>query len=162
MSFLKQFFGASKSERDTATLHCQFESSNKDCNLIQLLKEKQTVKRAVDQKIRAYERKSTECLPSFIKLLTGMEELGFSMKRERKAFANDGSYRSYVAESFDHFPGMIPFTRLIEQTAEQDISKIREELIAFKCRADTLEELRRQSASLDKEIMAIKAQLGIE
>lgn len=161
MKFLKEFFGANKRERNEVATHCQFESNNKDCSLVQLLKEKQTIKRTVDSKIKAYEKKSSECLPRFIKLLMELEELGFRMDKERRPFMRDEN-RSYISESFDHFPGMMMFAKLIEQTAEQDISKIGDELLAFKCRADTLEELRRQSESLDKEIMTIKAQLGIE
>lgn len=49
MEFFKRLFGSAveqAQEFDVAMASCQFESSNKDCSLVQQLKDKQTQNRA--------------------------------------------------------------------------------------------------------------------
>lgn len=167
MSFLKRFFGYAveqAQEVDTALATCQFESSNKDCSLVQQLKDKQTQKRAIDNKIKSYNEHSSENIENFFNLLFKMEERGFKMQKgdHCRGFVYNSPERSYIAECFERAYGMVRLEEILAEMSEEAIAAISSELCSLKTKAVILSDLRRQSAELGKEITTIKAQLGIE
>lgn len=76
MGFIKRFFGYAveqAQEVDTALATCQFESSNKDCSIVQQLRDKQEQKKEVDAKIKAFEQHEPVVVDKFIELLLNLE-----------------------------------------------------------------------------------------
>ncbi len=165
MGFLKRFFGSAVEQVqdfDAAMASCQFESGNKDCSLVQQLKEKQTTKRAIDNKIKSYDDHSANNITSFFLLLVEMEKKGFEMCSYDRNYPI-GSYKhSYIKECFERCFGVMRLEEILDGMSEESVAAIGSELNALKTRATVLGDLRRQTAELDKEIIAIKAQLGIE
>lgn len=102
---------------------------------------------------------------SFFLLLVEMENRGFKMgdcyDRYPGLIYNE-SKRSFITECFERAYGMVRLEEILDGMSEEGVAAIGSELIALKTRATILGDLRRQSAELDKEIVAIKAQLGIE
>lgn len=166
MSFLKRLFGSAvepAQDFDTTIATCQFKSSNNDCSLVRELKEKQTAKRAVDNKIKSYDEHSVNSIASFFDLLVKMEKDGFEMGTSSYYPGSfNSSERSRIADSFERSFCMIKLENILSSMFDEDIAAISSELFALRTRSAVLGDLRRQSAKLDKEIAAIKAQLGIE
>lgn len=166
MSFLKRFFGyaveqAQKADVVLATT-CQFESSNKDCSLVQQLKDKQTQKRAIDNKIMSYDNHSANNILNFFLLLVKMEEKGIEMTKYDRGHPFMVSNHSSIKECFERRFGMNKLEEILDEMSEDGVAAIGSELNALKTRATILRDLRHQSAELGKEIIVIKAQLGIE
>ena len=166
MSFLKRFFGSAVEQAQKAdvvlTTTCHFESSNKDCSLVQQLKDKQTQKRAIDNKIMSYDNHSVNNITNFLLLLVKMEEKGIQMNKYDYDYPFRASTRSSIGECFERKFGMARLEEALDKMSENCVALIGSELNAIKTRATVLRELRSQSAELEKEILAIKAQLGIE
>lgn len=165
MSFLKRFFGSAISQAesvDAAIATCQFESSNSDCSLVQRLKDKQTQKRAVDNKIRSYDNHRADTVTNFFLLLVALEKEGVEMSRYDRSYPFMRSDYSAFKDSADRHFFMAKLEKVLDEMSESGVTAIGEELSALKARATVLCDLRRQSAELDKEITTIKAQLGIE
>ena len=161
MGFFKRLFGSAveqAQEFDVAMASCRFESSNKDCSLVQQLKDKQTQKRAIENKIKSYDDHSANNIMSFFLLLVEMEKNGFKMGD----CYNRESKRSFITECFDRLYGMRRLEEILDGMSEESVAAIGSELNALKTRATILNDLRRQSAELGGEITTIKAQLGIE
>lgn len=168
MGFFKRLFGSAveqAQEFDVAMASCQFENSNKDCSLVQKLKDKQTQKRAIDNKIKSYDDHSANNIVNFFLLLVEMEKNGFKMgdcyNRYPGLIYNE-SKRSFITECFDRLYGMRRLEEILDGMSEESVAAIGFELNALKTRATILSDLRRQSAELGGEITTIKAQLGIE
>lgn len=168
MSFLKRFFGYAveqAQEVDTALAACQFESGNKDCSLVQQLKDKQTQKRTIDNKIKSYDDHSANNIMNFFLLLVEMEKNGFKMGDCYNGYPGliyNESKRSFITECFDRLYGMRRLEEILDGMSEESVAAIGSEMNALKTRATILSDLRRQSAELGGEITTIKAQLGIE
>ena len=165
MNFLKRFFGSAveqAQELDTAMASCQFESSNKDCSLVQQLKDKQTRKRAIDNKIKSYDDHSTNTVTNFFLLLVELEKNGVEMSRYDRSYPFMRSDYSLFKDSADRHFFVAKLEKVLDEMSESGVAAIGEELNALKTRARILCDLRRQSAELGKEIATIKAQLGIE
>ena len=165
MSFLKRFFGSAVEqvqELDAAMVSCQFESSNKDCSLVQQLKDKQTQKRAIDNKIRSYDDHSTNTVTNFFLLLVELEKEGVEMTRYDRSYPFMVSNYSAFKDCADRHFFTVKLEKVLDAMPESGVAAIGEELNALKTRATILCDLRRQSAELGKEIATIKAQLGIE
>ena len=165
MGFFKRLFGSAveqTQEFDVAMASCQFESDNKDCSLVQQLKDRQTRKRAIDNKIRSYDDRSVNNITNFFLLLVKMEEKGIQMDKYDGDYPFRTSKRSSINECFERRCGMARLEDAIDELPENCVALIGSELNAIKTRAKILGELRSQSAELEKEILAIKAQLGIE
>lgn len=165
MGFLKRFFGSAveqAQEPGAAMGSCQFESSNKECSLVQQLKDKQTQKRAIDNKIKSYDDHSATNIMSFFLLLVKMEEKGIEMTKYDRGYPFMVSNHSSIKECFERRFGMVKLEEIIDEMSNECVAAIGSELNALKTRASVLGDLRRQSAELDKEITTIKARLGIE
>lgn len=165
MSFLKRFFGSAVEqvqELDAAMASCQFESSNKDCSLVQQLKDKQTQKRAIDNKIRSYDDHSTNTVTNFFLLLVELEKEGVEMTRYDRSYPFMVSNYSAFKDCADRHFFTVKLEKVLDAMPESGVAAIGEELNALKTRATILCDLRRQYAELGKEIATIKAQLGIE
>lgn len=165
MSFLKRFFGRAVQEAwelDAVMASCQFESSNNDCSLVQQLKDKQTQKRAIDNKIKSYDLHSADNIRNFFLLLYKMEAKGIEITKYDRGYPFMVSNRSSVTDCFEHCFGMARLEESLDEISEEEVAAIGEELNALKKRAIILCDLRSQSAELGKEIAQIKAQLGIE
>ena len=165
MSFLKRFFGYAveqAQEVDTALATCQFESGNKDCSLVQQLKDKQTQKRAIDNRIKSFDIHSANNIRNFFLLLSKMEEKGIEMTKYDRGYPFMVSNHSSVKDCFERSFGMVMLEEALDEISEDGVAAIGEELNTLKKRATILCDLRTQSAELDKEITTIKAQLGIE
>lgn len=165
MGFLKRFFGYAveqAQEVDTALATCQFESGNKDCSLVQQLKDKQTQKRAIDNKIKSYDLHSADNIRNFFLLLVKMEEKGIQMDKYDYDYPFRASMRSSIGECFERKFGMARLEEALDEISEEGVAAIGEELNALKKRAIILCDLRSKSAELGKEITNIKAMLGIE
>lgn len=165
MSFLKRFFGYAveqAQEVDTALATCQFESGNKDCSLVQQLKDKQTQKRAIDNKIKSYDLHSADNIRNFFLLLCKMEAKGIEMTKYDRGYPFMVSNYSSVKDCFERSFGMARLEEALDEISEEGVAAIGEELNALKKRAIIMCDLRPQSAELGKEIAQIKAQLGIE
>lgn len=165
MSFLKRFFGSAveqAQELDAAMASCQFESSNKDCSLVQQLKDKQTRKRAIDNKIKSYDDHSTNTVTNFFLLLVELEKNGVEMSRYDRSYPFMRSDYSLFKDSADRHFFVAKLEKVLDEMSKSGVAAIGEELNALKTRATILCDLRRQSAELGKEIATIKAQLGIE
>lgn len=165
MSFLKRFFGYAveqAQEVDTALATCQFESSNKDCSLVQRLKDKQTQKRAIDNKIKSFDIHSANNIRNFYLLLSKMEEKGIEMTKYDRGYPFMVSNHSSIKDCFERSFGMARLEEALDEISEDGVASIGEELNTLKKRAIILCDLRAQSAELGKEITTIKAQLGIE
>lgn len=165
MGFLKRFFGYAveqAQEVDTALATCQFESSNKDCSLVQQLKDKQTQKRAIDNKIKSFDIHSANNIRNFFLLLSKMEEKGIEMTKYDRVYPFGVSNHSSVKDCFERSFGMERLEEALDEISEDGVDAIGEELNTLKKRATILCDLRAQSAELGKEITTIKAQLGIE
>ena len=165
MSFLKRFFGYAveqAQEVDAVLATCQFESGNKDCSLVQQLKDKQTQKRAIDNKIKSYDNHSTNTVTNFFLLLVELEKNGVEMSRYDRSYPFMRSDYSLFKDSADRHFFVAKLEKVLDEMSESGVAAIGEELNALKTRAAILCDLRRQSAELGKEIATIKAQLGIE
>ena len=162
MNWLKRFFGRQESQIPDTPATCQFESSNKECSLVQQLKEKQTTKRAIDKKIKSYDDHSANNIISFFLLLVKMEEKGIEMTKYDRSYPFRVSNHSSITECFERRFGVVKLEEILDEMSVEGVAAIGSELNALKARASVLGDLRRQSAELDKEITAIKAQLGIE
>ena len=165
MSFLERFFGYAveqAQEVDIALATCQFESSNKDCSLVQQLKDKQTQKRAIDSRIKSYDLHSADNIRNFFLLLCKMEANGIEMTKYDRGYPFGVSNYSSVKDCFERSFGMERLEEALDEISEEEVAAIGEELNALKKRAIILCDLRSQSAELGKEIAQIKAQLGIE
>lgn len=165
MGFLKRLFGYAVEQVeavDAAMATCQFESDNKDCSLVQQLKDRQTRKRAIDSKIKSYDDHSVNNITNFFLLLVKMEEKGIQMDKYDYDYQFRVSKRSSIGECFERKCGMARLEEALDEMSENCVALISSELNAIKTRAAVLGELRSQSAELEKEILAIKAQLGIE
>ena len=167
MGFLKRLFGSAveqAQEFDAAMASCQFESSNKDCSLVQNMKDKQAAKREIDGRIKSYNDHSADTIIQFFSLLVEMEKSGFKMGDHdwRMSYGYGSSNRSFITESFERAYGVIRLEEILDRMPEEGVAAIGTELTAMKQRATILGDLRRQSAELGKEIETIKTQLGIE
>lgn len=166
MGFLKRFFGSAVEQAesvDAAITTCQFESSNKECSLVQQLKDKQTQKRAVDNKIKSYDECSRENIASFFNLLVKMEKSGFEMgTHSYHPSLYGGGDCSRISSSFEHRFGVTKLEGILASMRDEEVSAIGTELNALKAKAIVLSDMRYQSEELGKEIATIKAQLGIE
>lgn len=165
MGFLKRFFGSvveQAQEVDAVLATCQFESGNKDCSLVQQLKDKQTQKRAIDNKIKSYDLHSADNIRNFFLLLYKMEAKGIEMTKYDRGYPFMVSNHSSVTDCFERSFGMARLEEALDEIAEEGVAAIGEELNTLKKRALILCDLRSQSAELGKEIAQIKAQLGIE
>lgn len=166
MGFLKRFFGSAveqAQEVDTALATCQFESSNKDCSLVQQLKDKQAQKRAIDNKIKSFNLHSENNIRNFFLLLSKMEEKGIEMTKYDRGYPfKVVSNHSSVKDCFERSFGMARLEEALDEISEEGVAAIGEELNTLKKRAVVLCDLRSQSAELGNEIATIKAQLGIE
>lgn len=165
MSFLKRFFGYAveqAQEVDAALATCQFESSNKDCSLVQQLKDRQTQKRAIDNKINSYDLHSANNIRNFFLLLCKMEAKGIEMSKYDRGYPFIVSNHSPIKDCFERSFGMARLEEALDEISEDGVAAIGEELNTLKKRAIILCDLRAQSAELGKEITTIKAQLGIE
>lgn len=165
MNLIKRFFGYAveqAQEVDTALTTCQFESSNKDCSLVQQLKDKQTQKRAIDNKIRSYDTHSKEVVVNLFLFLVELEKEGVEITRYDRRYPYMSSDYSALKDSADRHFFVARLEKVLDRMSESGVAAIGEELNSLKARATILCDLRAQSAELGKEIAAIKAQLGIE
>lgn len=165
MSFLKRFFCYAveqAQEVDTALATCQFESSNKDCSIVQQLRDKQEQKKEVDAKIKAFEQHEPVVVDKFIELLLNLERNNFEMGIDYRSYHMPGAYNSRIKDTFHGCWGVQKFEGVIDQTTEADIDAIHAELKAVKNRVNILSGLRSQSSALAEEIKQLKDQLGIE
>lgn len=141
---------------------CNFESSTNDCSLVQKLKEKQTTKRGIDEKIKAFEQHEPAVIDKLLEFLLLLESNRFEMGMECRSYHMPGAYNSGVKRTFyDHY-SMLRLERVIAQVTESDLDAIHAELKSMKNRVSVLGELHQQSSALADEIKVIKAQLGIE
>lgn len=165
MNLIKRFFGSAVEqarELDAALATCQFESINKDCSLVQQLKDKQTQKRAIDNKMKSYDNHSANNILNFYLLLVKMEEKGIEMTKYDRGYPFMVSNHSSIKDCFERKFGMVKLEEVLDEMSEEGVAAIGSELNVLKTRATILGDLCRQSAELGKEITAIKAQLGIE
>lgn len=162
MGFLKRFFGRQEPQIPDTPATCQFKSSNKDCSLVQQLKDKQTEKRAIDNRIKSYDDHSANNILSFFLLLVKMEKKGIEMTKYDRDYPFMVSNYSSITECFESKFGVVKLEEILDEMSDESVAAIGIELNALKARASVLGNLRRQSAELGKEIMAIKAHLGIE
>ena len=175
MGFLKRLFCDAvdtAKEFDKVVVHinaepkCMLEGENNDCSLIRNLKDKQAEKREVDSKIKSLEFREPVILPTFVSLLTKMENAGFHMSKIRRNIDNvwydSHGYDGDIVKAFNTPSGIGRFEYVISMMTEDEINKIHEELIFIKNRSENLSSLRAKSSGLDAEIITIKAQLGIE
>lgn len=165
MGWLERILGGNDSRPFTieeVTPTCQFESNNNDCSLIQQLKEKQTTKRGIDEKIKAFEQHEPAVIDKLLEFLLLLESNRFEMGMECRSYHMPGAYNSGVKRTFyDHY-SMLRLERVIAQVTESDLDAIHAELKSMKNRVNVLGELHQQSSALADEIKVIKAQLGIE
>ena len=165
MGFLKRFFGSAieqAQELDAAMASCQFESSNKDCSLVQQLKDKQAKKREIDAKITSFEKHEPVVLEKFMEFLLKLERNRFEMGMDYRSYHMPGVYNSKIKDTFGRCYGVERFEAVIDQTTMADIDAIHEELRAMKDRVNVLSGLHQQSKLLGNEIKGLKDQLGIE
>lgn len=165
MSFLKRFFGSAveqAQEVDAALAACQFESSNRDCSLVQQLKDKQAEKKAVDAEIKAFTSEEPIVMEKFLMLLLQMEKNHFEMGMDYCSYHMPGVYNSRIKDSFYHHYGTAKFKEIITLMTEEDIDAIHDELKSMKNWVSILNKLNQRRNTLEGEIEQIKAQLGIE
>ena len=165
MGFLKRFFGYAveqAQEVDAVLATCQFESGNKDCSLVQRLKDKQAKKREIDAKITSFEKHEPVVLEKFMEFLLKLERNRFEMGIEYRSYHTNGAYNSKIKDTFGRCYGVERFEAVIDQTTIADIDAIHDELRTMKSRVNILSELHQQSKALGNEIKSLKDQLGIE
>ncbi len=165
MGWLERILGGNDSQSFTieeVTPTCQFESSNKDCSLIQQLKDKQAKKREVDAKIASFEKHEPVVLEKFMEFLLKLEQNWFEMGMDYRSYHKPGAYNSKIKDTFGRCNGVERFEAVIDQTTIADIDAIHDELRTIKSRVNVLSELHQQSKSLGNEIKGLKDQLGIE
>lgn len=166
MSLLKRFFGEAveqTQEVDAAIATCQFESSSKECSLVQQLKDKQAEKKAVDAEIKSFTSDEPVAMEKFIDLLLQMERHHFEMGMEYPRYYTPGVYNSKIKDSFYRYYGTAKLREIIDLMTEEDIDAIYDELKSMKNRASILNKLNQRRDTLEKEIKEIKSvQLGIE
>ena len=165
MGFFKRLFGSAVEqapEFDAAMVSCQFESSNKDCSLVQQLKDKQTQKREIDSKITSFENHEPVVFEKFMEFLLKLERNRFEMGIEYRSYHTPGAYNSRIKGTFGGYCGVERFEAVIAQTTIADIDAIHDELRTIKNRVNVLGGLHQQSKALSDEIKSLKAQLGIE
>lgn len=163
MSFLKQFFGASKQKPlEKANPVCCYESSTADCSIIQQLREKQEQKNEVDSKITAFERHQPVVVDKFIEFLLMLERNRFEMGAEYRSYHTNGAYNSKIKGTFNSHYAVQRFEAVVDEITMEDIDAIYTELKLVKNRVDVLRDLHRQSSQFASEIKALKDTLGIE
>ena len=165
MGFLKRFFGEAvekAQEVDAAIATCQFESSNKECSLVQQLKDKQAEKKAVDAEIESFTSDEPVAMEKFMDLLLQMERHHFEMGMDYRSYHMPDVYNSKIKGSFYHHYGTARFIEIIALMTEEDIDAIHNELKSMKNCVSILNKLNQWRDTLEKEIEEIKAQLGIE
>ena len=160
MNFLKQFFGRAVQEAqelDAVMASCQFESSNNDCSLVQLLKQKQAEKREMDAKIKDFETSHPAMVLRFEAFLMEMERHGFEMGCHHHL-----EFGSRIYHYFQHRCGVWKLEDVLGRMSDAELNMIFEELRALKHRTKIFGELRYQANQLRDEIDELKTKLGIE
>ena len=149
-------------ELDHAMISCRFESDNKDCSLVQQLKDKQAKKSEIDGRIKSFEEHEPVVLEKFIEFLLKLEENYFEMGKGYRSYRMPNTFGSKINDTFRGYYGIQRFMSVIDQTTETDIDAIYTELKTMKSRSNVLGDLHQQSSALADEIKKIKDQLGIE
>lgn len=157
IGLLKRFFSFAveqAQEFDAAMAPCQFENSNKDCFLVQQLKDKQEKKRNLEKEIKDYVTNSPVVVTNLYKFLKELEQSGFHM---------DSRFgRSCLEYSMDSSMGMVLIERALCQMTDESVRGIGEELCAIRDRRKTIAEKETALAAICADIAIIKTQLGIE
>ena len=129
---------------------CKYESDTSSCDLVKKLKEKQKQRRLILNEL-SVEDSCGHTIQKFAHLLKCMEKEGFEMSM--------WSERSTGLEfSLKYQGGVRKIEKALKKIKSEDIDDIAEELKALK----GLEGKRKQLETIDKEILLIKASLGIE
>ena len=127
---------------------CKHKSDTSSCDLVEKLKEKQRQRRVILDEISVADS-SGQTIQKFAHLLKCMEDEGFEM-------SNWEYSRVKWLFQFNHATKRIE--RALNKIELEDIDDIAAELKALK----GLEGKRKQLETIDKEILLIKASLGIE
>lgn len=140
---------------------CRHESSTHECNLIQILKEKQTELKLLINEISSYETEidNSKSISKFIEFLELLESSGLKMGNSAYPnYPNSKIIRSILSTSY----GMYEFNNALDYLSISDIDLIANELKNLKQNHKVLFEKRAIKKQLIQDIEDIKEKLGIE
>lgn len=138
---------------------CKNVSDSKDYSLVQQLKGKQAAKKHIDDELFAFSTYNPDTLYYLMKFLSALENNGFRM--EHRGY-NYNDKKGYVEGLMDGQYGFDIIKTTLGKFSISDLEKIALELKTLRELISTIETKKSESATLRKEISAIKAQLGIE
>lgn len=158
MSFLKQFFGSSKTIPSEITVRevCQFTIEDGECSLVQQLKQKQAEKRELDAKIKSLREPAGLRLGKFIIFLVSMESRGFEMTR--------GYHwpKSTIRRELSSEYGLCKFQDIVGRMTDDQLEGMFQELRDIKHKDGIISDLQQRAVLLGEEIAELKTKLGIE
>lgn len=132
---------------------CRFESQTKDCNLLQLLKEKQKIKNIIDTDIKNFSQCDISVINSFARFIKILENYGLELGKTQCEVKSD-KFFSYCG--FKMIENALQFITL------EDIDNMANDLKTLKQKNIILNEKRVIQENLLQEIKEIKEKLGIE
>lgn len=122
-----------------------------DCNLVQILKDKQAVRKEIYKDIESYNnKKNIASMPNTIKLCISMEKHGFIMDK-------------YLSPTKKNYKDNITILEeVLKLFSFDDIDNVAKELKGLKQRGIIINEKKMELDALDQDIVDIKMKLGIE
>lgn len=134
---------------------CVCEGNNEHCDLVLKLREKQALKKEIEDKINAFNKDNSELI-NFFKFLKALENKGFIMEEHIYNYNIYGYNYDYDKKNM----------RILEWTIQEhssaDIFRIIEELRTYKNKELIIREKQRALKVVEDDIKNIKSKLGIE
>lgn len=135
---------------------CVCEGSNEHCDLVLQLREKQVLRKNIEDEIDALNKDGAESMFNFVKFLKALENAGFIMEKHIYNYNIYGYNYDYDKRN------MRILERAIQEHSSVDIFRITEELRTYKNKELIISEKQRALKAVEDDIKNIKSKLGIE
>lgn len=131
------------------TIPCTCEGSNEHCDLVLQLREKQALRKEIEDKINAFNKDDSELI-NLVTFLQALESKGFTMEKY-----------GWNAYGYDE-RNMRILKHVIDEYSSANIFRITEELKSYKNNTYVVAEMERALKAVEDDIKDIKSKLGIE
>ena len=130
---------------------CYCDAGNDNCDLVLKLREKQALKKEIEDKINTFNKDNSELI-NFFKFLKALDNKGFAMEK--------GLYGYDVYGYSKRNMSILKY--VIDECSSTDIFRITEELKTYKTNTYVIAEMKRTLKATEDDIKNIKSKLGIE
>ena len=131
---------------------CVCEGNNEHCDLVLKLREKQALRKEIEEKINIFNKNDSELI-NFFKFLKALENKGFAMEKGLYGWDVYGCYNQKHMSILKY---------VIDECSSADIFRITEELKSYKTNTYVIAEMKRTLKVTKDDIEEIKSKLGIE